>query len=460
MKKIYLLLIVTIIQVQGYSQKIVNKETGKSFILDQPLENSQSYEYTASEYVKMIADEETGFEYSPDAGRYFQAKTDPLLVFPPEENENGGPPNNNEGGVVGTIPGVFSVSPAGAAKYSVPLQFPQGTKGMMPEISLNYNSQGGDGLMGNGWSLGGLSLISRFPYTYYYNDTSQSVVFNDLDQLIFNGNHLIKINEDEYRTENETFTKIIPVDGNINNGFKVYKSNGMIYEYGTSENSRQILQSSSSPIAWYVSKIYDLYGNYINYYYYNFPDDGFICPKYIEYTGNDATGTNPYYRITFTYEDRTDSLKKYFGYDGCKMFTRIIKRLKSIQCDYLAPILTVKKYELIYEKKGIFEKHFLTDVTQYDSDEISYNPTHFDWQNNDYYPQYETGFYFDENYTDTTLILSADFNMDNKADIIHFKNTPNSVDHYKFYIHMNEGYGHFNNEADFSYDFEIVVRLC
>ncbi len=454
MKKIYLILIVTIILVQGYSQKIINEDSAKNFILDQPLENSQSYEYTASEYIKMIDNGETGFEYSPETGQSFHAKIDPFLVIPPEENETGGPPNNNEGGVVGTIPGVFSVSPSGAAKYNVPLQFPQGTKGVMPKISLNYNSQGGDGLMGKGWSLGGLSLISRFPYTYYYNDTSQSVVFNDLDQLIFNGNHLIKINEEEYRTENETFTKIIPVDGNINNGFKVYKSNGMIYEYGTSENSRQMLQSSSSPIAWYVNKVYDLYGNYINYYYHNYPDDGFICPQYIEYTGNETTGTNPYNAIIFSYEDRTDSPKKYFGYDGGKMFTRITKRLKTIQCDYLAPISTVKKYELIYEEKGIFEKHFLTDIKQYDSDEISYNPTHFDWQTNDYYPQYETGFYFDENYTDTTLILSADFNMDNKADIIHFRNTSYF---YKFFIHMNEGYGNFNNEADFSYEFESTI---
>ena len=138
MKKIYLILIVTIILVQSYSQKVLNEETGKNFTLSQPLENSQSYEYTASEYTKMVADEETGFEYSPDVGQYFQAKTDPLLVFPPEENEFGGP-NPGDTGVVGTLPGNFSVSPTGTAIYTIPIELPQGLNGMTPAEIAEIN---------------------------------------------------------------------------------------------------------------------------------------------------------------------------------------------------------------------------------------------------------------------------------------------------------------------------------
>jgi hypothetical protein len=67
--------------------------------------------------------------------------------------------------VPGKIPGQFAVSPSGAATYSIPIQVPPGIAGMEPKLSLNYNSQAGNGIMGMGWNLGGLSSITRCPQT-------------------------------------------------------------------------------------------------------------------------------------------------------------------------------------------------------------------------------------------------------------------------------------------------------
>src|SRR5260221_9962679 len=62
---------------------------------------------------------------------------------------------------VGTIPGAFAVSHAGAATYSMQVAIPPGRAGVQPAISIAYNSDSGNGLVGMGFSIAGLSTIHR-----------------------------------------------------------------------------------------------------------------------------------------------------------------------------------------------------------------------------------------------------------------------------------------------------------
>jgi len=62
---------------------------------------------------------------------------------------------------VGATKGTFGVSETGAATYSLPIYTTPGVAGFAPKISLEYNSQGGDGPLGKGWSIAGSSMISR-----------------------------------------------------------------------------------------------------------------------------------------------------------------------------------------------------------------------------------------------------------------------------------------------------------
>jgi RHS repeat-associated protein len=52
------------------------------------------------------------------------------------------------------------VSDSGVASYTIPLTLPDGASGHRPDLSFVYNSTAGDGVLGRGWSLGGMSAIS------------------------------------------------------------------------------------------------------------------------------------------------------------------------------------------------------------------------------------------------------------------------------------------------------------
>ena len=363
MKKTYLTLIFVISLLQGYSQKTLNQHYGESFNLGQPLNNNDSYEYTASEYVKMFSDACSGFEYTPEPGQYFHAKTDPLMVFPPEENTTGGSPNNNEGGVVGTTDGSFTVSSSGAAVYSVPIKVPAGTAGMSPGLALVYNSQSDDGLLGERWTLSGLSAITVGAKLYYYDQLSEAVELpQNLGPFYLDGKRLLVVNEDtyttEYRTEVDEFKKIIGVRYPYPSAvfkFIVYTKSGLIYEYGYTENSKHYLKDYISdievPLAWYVNKISDRQGNYIEFEYYQDLINGELRIKEIQYTGNTNTGLEPYNKIEFIYgEDRDEIIETNFKTNfipPCSKFltAKITKYLTGIKCYTVGNVL-YREYDI------------------------------------------------------------------------------------------------------------------
>ena len=194
----------------------------KTITLDTPESNDGTntpIEHEARDWVEMIP----GYDYNASGNttnpstEWMDAYIDETMVLPADYLSGPADPNRslNTSLSVGTTPGVVDVSPTGAATYSIPIFTPPGTAGMEPSVSINYNSQAGNGLLGWGWNIGGLSAITRAPQTVYHDGNVNGVDLEDDDRFAMDGNRLIKISggayggdDEEYRTEVETFSRI------------------------------------------------------------------------------------------------------------------------------------------------------------------------------------------------------------------------------------------------------------
>ncbi len=144
------------------------------------------------------------------------------------------------------LPGQFDVTPTGAANYKIPIAVAPGTAGMMPALTVEYSNQAGDGILGIGWSLGGLPSIGRCAQTFAQDGVRGAVSYTLSDRYCLEGQRLMAISGSdgadgsEYRTEIEGFSKIV-AHGTTGNGpawFEVHTKSGQTMEYGHTADSQ------------------------------------------------------------------------------------------------------------------------------------------------------------------------------------------------------------------------------
>jgi RHS repeat-associated protein len=250
----------------------------------------------------------------------------------------------------GAVPAEFRVTDDGAAQYEVPIVTSPGRAGIEPHLRLVYNSRSGDGALGPGWTMAGLSKISRCTRTRAdaiqmagaLNTIvdSQAIQFDDSDLFCLDGERLVRVGNGpdgfgEFRTERDVFAKIVVTarDDFGPREFDVYRANGRIEIYGSNDasNTSRIdtsrrtveLDSSGNPhwvshavrAAWYLSQITDRYQNALtisyvrNYtfllpiFFENFDVETEAMPDEIRYTFNNAKGLDADRRVKFNYSD-------------------------------------------------------------------------------------------------------------------------------------------------------------
>ncbi len=280
---------------------------------------------------------------------------------------------------VGTTEGQLSVSLSGAATYNIPIMVPAGINGVVPQVSLAYNSQGGNGMAGYGWNIAGISKITRIPTTKYHDGTIDGVDFDNLDRFAFDGQRLVVksgtsgtygANGTVYETENFSNVKITsygvhPSGANYGPAyFLVEYPDGSKGYYGNSTDSRSIMEYSitywENPQGVRISYTYNYTNNSLSIATINYGTLG---------------ATTPINKIQFNYYTANHPEEFYVG------------NQKIVQDKILNSIVVTsntigfRSYSLAYNSNSLGYQR-LTSISEISGDNTkSYNPTVFTYEN-------------------------------------------------------------------------------
>ena len=236
-----------------------------------------------------------------------------------------------------------SVGDGGTPGYSMPVAVPPGIAGMSPKLGLLYSGGGVNGPVGLGWSIQGLSSVTRCSPSFAIDGKRGGVGYVASDKLCLDGQRLVQTDITgaplafpqandaqglgsgqfrEYRTEKDSYARVRAfgyANGDITGAsgpayFRVWTKSGQVYEYGAGPNADAntkalvSAQGGTVPMVWAVSRISDTLGNFIDFKYEqrdsvwgSGPVTGTPTPGRewnileIQYSGN---------KVLFTYGDR------------------------------------------------------------------------------------------------------------------------------------------------------------
>jgi RHS repeat-associated protein len=298
---------------------------------------------------------------------------------------------------VGTTDGYGSINAIGAFDYQFPVYVSPGKSGVQPNLSIAYNSNSSMSNVGLGFNISGISCITRSSKVFYYDGGTKPINLDNSDVFSLDGNRLLLKSGvygqagATYKTEIENYYRIIS-QGNNGNGplsFVIYTPEGKTLEYGNSQDSKLTSANNGQVLSWYITKVTDEFGNFMQFYYIN--QNGEVNIDRIEYTGNINEQLAPYNKVQFQYIDRSDKRKLFYGGGEFNQ----TKLLKSITC--FGNNEFVKKYVFDYQYNNA---SLLSKITEIDASNTQLNPTYIDW-------------------TKTNLITGNNgaFNVDNSVDL-------------------------------------------
>lgn len=279
-----------------------------------------------------------------------------------------------EGAIVaGRTPTTFAVSSSGAATYEIPIWTPPGVGEVQLELALKYGSRSPNGVLGVGWSISGLSAITRCNKTWAQDGGAPAAVnLTSSDRFCLDGNQLKLVSGtygqagSVYATEIESFAKITAVgaSGNGPASFAVTTKNGLIYEFGLTNDAKIKPGGGSTIQIWALSRIRDRVGasgNRIAFTYTNDTANNTYRIASIAYPTT-ASGQGPFYEVVFTYAVRpTNDIPSFYS---AGFLSREPNRLTTITIRNYGFATATKRYDLLYEQGTATNRSRLKSVQE------------------------------------------------------------------------------------------------
>ncbi|MDO6580635.1 RHS repeat-associated core domain-containing protein [Photobacterium sp. 2_MG-2023] len=262
----------------------------------------------------------------------------------------------------------------GEATYSLPIAVAPGRAGHQPQLSFEYRSNSGNGPLGVGWHLKGLSSVYRCGKNLAIDGAWGGVNLDASDQYCIDGERLVAVNgkpggdQTEYRTHINDYRKIVSIgkQGSGPQYFKVWTKSGQVFDYGVSADSRVELPGKSDVYKWSLNKLTDkTRRNAITYTYSEDNAAGTHRLSTVSYVGGS---------IAINYDSRTDKTFSYLKGSKLNQSYRIksVTTKNSLGSEY-------STYNLSYQQSAGTQRSLLTKIEQCVSGTCS-TPVSFSWQ--------------------------------------------------------------------------------
>ncbi len=270
---------------------------------------------------------------------------------------------------VGATAASFAVDHQGGAGYRIPLAAAPGPGRLQPSFALAYNSHTGNGPLGAGWTIEGLSAIHRCAAIAPLHGRRGRVNLDAGDRLCIDGRFLAPVDaaasplqSRELRTRVESFTKVTARPAAAGGGFTAHTRDGNVVTYGDGANSR-IEVGGGRTFSWLLSKITDRAGNELHVRYAEFGNE-----RHVERIDYGVAS------MSFEYEPRADATTAYLAGTAFPLTQRLV-RIAAHSGER-----RVREYRLAYESFSEVRPARLAAVTECAEDGACLRPTVFGWR--------------------------------------------------------------------------------
>ncbi|MGB6037245.1 MAG: SpvB/TcaC N-terminal domain-containing protein, partial [Cryomorphaceae bacterium] len=338
--------------------------------------------------------------------------------------------------------GISMISPPkannmGSANTAFNFKVPAGRGGMQPSLSLNYNSQGGNGKCGVGWSMPVSHIVvdTRWGVPRYNQDFNSETYLMD-GQMLDNVSHrpgftqVERVSEQEYhpRVEGE-FTNIVRRGSSPSQHYWIVTDkSGVKYYYGGvgEVDDDAVLTDDNGNIAkWMLVKVENPNGQSMTYNCSVEVIDDSDSPSHegkqiyldeITYTHHETADGK--YSVEFEYDSDRDDVMI-----NCKKGFKEVTKLRLNEVVMLYEGEEVRSYKIEYET-GAFFKSLVKNIIEYDAagDEFyRHELSYFETGNGDLF---ETDF---EPFDSEADLIEGDLAITNALDIESFTDQASSL---------------------------------